>query len=143
MGGKVSAAYYREWNRMPRGKWRNHKARAKSRAIPFLLTFEEWWSIWKPHWHERGCGRGKYCMARFGDCGPYAVGNVKIIRNEENRAELVLSHEALAKISSANTGRKNSEVALARMRVVSARRTRDLRGRFKIEGETPAGLEAH
>jgi hypothetical protein len=63
-----------------------------------LLTFDEWWSIWEQseHWHERGVGRGKYCMARFGDCGPYAIGNVKIIPQEENVREGNVLRRAIA-----------------------------------------------
>ncbi|MGZ8892907.1 MAG: hypothetical protein ACXW1R_08270 [Halobacteriota archaeon] len=59
------------------------------RGIPFLLTFDKWWNIWQQsgHYSERGCGSGKYCMARFGDQGAYEVGNVKIITNGENVRE--------------------------------------------------------
>jgi hypothetical protein len=66
-----------------------HRSSSASRGIQFLLTFEEWWEIWQAsgHWHERGPGRDKYCMARFGDRGSYAVGNVDIITNRQNAAE--------------------------------------------------------
>lgn len=68
----------------------NHRGHAASRGVPFLMTFEEWWSIWEQsgHWSERGRRSGQYVMARFGDRGPYAAGNVKIILSEENRAEV-------------------------------------------------------
>jgi hypothetical protein len=70
-------------------KYRWHKNRSRRRDIPFLLTFDEWWTIWQEsgHWHERGAYRGQYQMARFGDKGPYAVGNVRIVTREENVAE--------------------------------------------------------
>jgi hypothetical protein len=63
---------------------------ALQRGIQFLLSAEEWWSIWtmSGHWNARGSGRGRYCMARYNDAGPYAVGNVRIITNEENGTEL-------------------------------------------------------
>ena len=66
-------------------KYLSHKSGAASRGIPFLFTFEQWWEIWQHsgHWHERGHGKDKYCMARPGDIGPYAVGNVKIVTNSE------------------------------------------------------------
>lgn len=59
------------------------------RQIEWKLTFEEWLQIWQEsgHLEERGRGHGKYCMARFGDKGPYAVGNVKITTHEENLDE--------------------------------------------------------
>jgi hypothetical protein len=70
-------------------KYLSHKSGAASRGIPFLFTFEQWWEIWQHsgHWHERGHGKDKYCMARPGDIGPYAVGNVKIVTNSENFSE--------------------------------------------------------
>lgn len=66
-----------------------HKQNAAVRSIDFLLTYEEWLQIWEQsgHLHERGCRKGQYCMARFGDKGPYAVGNVKIILHRDNILE--------------------------------------------------------
>jgi hypothetical protein len=62
---------------------------AKTRGIPFLLTFEEWWSVWDESgkFAERGQHTGQYVMARHGDLGPYAVGNVRIITCNENVSE--------------------------------------------------------
>lgn len=70
-------------------KYYHHKTNAASRNIPFLLTFAEWCMVWlnSGHWHERGKGRDRYCMARNGDTGPYAIGNVRICRNHENGVE--------------------------------------------------------
>lgn len=67
--------------------WHFQKARASKRGIEFLLTFEEWLKIWTDsgHLHERGRLKHQYCMARNGDCGPYAVGNVSIMTMEENQ----------------------------------------------------------
>jgi hypothetical protein len=72
-----------------RGKYRSQKVAAVRRGIPFLLTFNEWWRIWQGsgHWHERGCHCDQYQMARNGDCGPYAVGNVQITTAKDNHAE--------------------------------------------------------
>jgi hypothetical protein len=72
-----------------KAKFYYQRGDAAKRGILFLLTFEEWWEIWQKsgHWHERGSGLGQYVMARFGDIGPYAVGNVKIITNKQNTAE--------------------------------------------------------
>ena len=69
--------------------FRAHRHGAKARGIKFLLTFEEWLTIWNNsgHLHERGQHRGQYCMARYGDRGPYAIGNVKIILTAANTRE--------------------------------------------------------
>jgi len=65
------------------------QSNAKRRGIGFLLTFEQWLKIWtdSSHLHERGCHRGKYNMARYGDRGAYEVGNVRIIPHGDNIAE--------------------------------------------------------
>ncbi len=66
-----------------------HKYSAGQRGIAFLFTYEQWLDIWvaSGHLHERGCKKGQYVMARYGDVGPYAVGNVKIILHSENQNE--------------------------------------------------------
>jgi hypothetical protein len=69
--------------------FKSHKGGAKRRGIGFELTFKQWWKIWREsgHWNERGLGAKSYCMARFGDKGPYAIGNVKIITVSDNSYE--------------------------------------------------------
>ncbi len=73
--------------------YKQHRKNAARRKIDFLLTLEEWTAIWveSGHWAERGCRRGQYVMARIGDQGPYAVGNVKIISTSENIREMFLN----------------------------------------------------
>ena len=68
----------------PQARYSAHKANSKRRGIPFLLTFEQWWEAWAPHWPNRGKGAGKLVMARYGDEGPYASWNVHIITQEHN-----------------------------------------------------------
>ena len=65
------------------------KDNAKTRGIEFFMTFEEWTSIWERSGYlkKRGRGRGQYVMARFGDTGAYAIGNVKIITGRKNIQE--------------------------------------------------------
>ena len=65
------------------------KGDAKRRGIKFLLTFKQWLKIWTASGHldESGSRRGQYHMARTGDKGPYAVGNVRICTAEENSSE--------------------------------------------------------
>ena len=55
-----------------------HKANAKKRGIEFKLTFDEWWDIWKPHYHNKGTSVGQFVMCRTMDKGAYEVSNVRI-----------------------------------------------------------------
>jgi hypothetical protein len=66
-----------------------HKCSAKKRGIPFLLTFDEWWTIWDAsgNWEQRGRGRDEFCMARVKDKGAYVVGNVSICTHADNARE--------------------------------------------------------
>jgi hypothetical protein len=69
--------------------YRKQSQSAASRGIEWLITFEEWWGIWDASgkWDQRGRRGDQYCMARFNDEGPYAVGNVEIITNRKNCAD--------------------------------------------------------
>lgn len=87
------------------------KCTSRLRGIAFLLTFDEWLKEWidSGHLHERGCKKGNYVMARFGDTGPYAVGNVKIITCGENVSEAhpdTIPEWHKEAIRTANTGMK-------------------------------------
>jgi hypothetical protein len=75
---------------IPYKKYMEQKHRARGRSIDFLLTFEEWWDLWDQsgNWELRGRGTGKYVMARFGDKGPYAIGNVHIVPHIDNVREM-------------------------------------------------------
>lgn len=111
-----------------RRKWQNHKDNSAARNAQFLLSFDEWFKIWldSGHINERGKGRGKYCMSRFGDKGDYEIGNIKIVTYEENEAELWSRPETLQKIQKALIGNdyakgyKHTDDACARMVVNSA-----------------------
>jgi hypothetical protein len=94
-----------------------HRYHAKQRNIPFEFTYEQWWDMWQAsgHWYERGNRKGKYCMARFGDKGPCAVGNVRIIKFEDNTRELVFNEEMRAKCAAVNIGKTISEETRAKM----------------------------
>jgi len=66
---------------------------AKRRGIVFDFQYEEWIAWWQknlgPHWkNKRGKGKIKYHMARFNDCGPYAIWNVKCITHSQNSSEI-------------------------------------------------------
>jgi hypothetical protein len=66
--------------------YRQQRGNAKLRGVAFELTAEEWWKIWQDSgkFEQRGQRSHQYCMARFGDVGPYAVGNVEIITMCQN-----------------------------------------------------------
>jgi hypothetical protein len=93
----------------------------KLRGIEFLLSFEEWLQIWldSGHLHERGKDKDQYCMARYGDRGAYAIGNVRIITNSENSRENLLGKPMKAstkqKLREINTGRKHTEETKIKM----------------------------
>jgi hypothetical protein len=70
--------------------WRNCMVDASRRNIVFLLTYEQWLEVWQRSGYldKRGCKKGQYVMARFGDIGPYSLDNVKIVPQEDNHAEM-------------------------------------------------------
>ena len=82
--------------RIPRQKYQSHKAGAKTRGVPFLLTFEEWWKLWQDsgHWEDRGNFSECYCMCRNADQGAYAVGNVRIDTVRNNCLEQITIAQA-------------------------------------------------
>jgi hypothetical protein len=67
--------------------------RARGRGVEWRLTLSEWWTIWRESgfWEQRGLGLDRYCMCRFGDSGPYAVGNVYIATNAQNLQDLLVN----------------------------------------------------
>lgn len=69
--------------------YKEQKRNSKSRGIGFELNFKQWLQIWidSGKIDLRGRGKGKYCMSRLNDSGPYAEGNVEIKTNQENAAE--------------------------------------------------------
>lgn len=101
-------------NATDKRKYTLHRIGAKARGIPFLLTFSEWWDIWQQsgHYAERGAKVGQYCMSRYGDLGPYAIGNVFIQLHSSNSSEgnkgKVRPLEVGKKISASKLGKKHS-----------------------------------
>jgi hypothetical protein len=82
-----------EWlDSMPCGllkAYKSQKQQARTRGIEFHMTLAEWSGVWMDSgkWQERGIGGKGYVMSRFGDIGPYAVGNVEIKTGSENARE--------------------------------------------------------
>ena len=62
---------------------------AKSRGIPFLFSFADWWAWWKVdnRWEKRGLKGNGFVMARYGDAGPYAEWNVYCATHAQNIAD--------------------------------------------------------
>lgn len=82
------------------------KHNAKLRGIEFLFTYEEWlnWWIATGKLEQRGKGRGKYCMMRKNDIGPYSIDNVFCGTIEQN------SHDChIGKIRSEKTKKQMSD----------------------------------
>ena len=78
--------------------YRNHKNSAAARGIQFDLSLGQWWAIWQAsgHAHERGRGKGKYCMSRMSDAGGYVLGNVHIQPCVENSRDAVKTWQGKA-----------------------------------------------
>ena len=76
-------------------RYRRQKYSALSRGIGWKLLFKEWWDVWQDSglWDQRGCGTGKYCMARYLDEGDYELGNVFIHKFEQNVQDAQYIHE--------------------------------------------------
>ena len=74
--------------------YRRQKNAAKARGIAWCFTFDSWLQVWSKSGRieERGRGRGKYVMARFGDVGPYSPENVSIILYEQNAKDCRTNH---------------------------------------------------
>lgn len=85
---KEAKAYCKEKGlRDPKVAFSSHRNGAREREIPFEMTFDEWWTLWKPYFHLRGRGANDFCMARQDDKGPYKVGNVHMTTKLGNAAE--------------------------------------------------------
>lgn len=97
-----------------------HKRNAKKRNIDFFLTFDEWLAIWSQSGklELRGPKKGQYCMARIGDIGPYAIGNVYIELSDVNcklpHNGIAKSKEQKTKMSLAQKGISKSPAAVAK-----------------------------
>ena len=78
--------------RTPRQAFNEHKRRASSRGLDFTLTFDQWWTLWEPHWADRGVRVGQKCMCRRHVEGGYTLGNVRIATVTENHHEWAVTH---------------------------------------------------
>lgn len=72
-------------SKSPFNKFTQQRYSSRKRGIGWQFTFADWWRIWQEsgRWQERGRGQG-YCMARYGDSGPYSPDNVYICTVGQN-----------------------------------------------------------
>lgn len=79
----------------PIRKYGSQVNNAKKRGIGWEFTFCSWWQMWQDSgkWELRGRGKG-YCMARYGDSGPYSPDNVYICTIGENFSDSYIVHPA-------------------------------------------------
>lgn len=80
---------------------RYHDQRLKAtvnRGLGWEFTFETWLEWWQGTGKlaERGNRRGQYCMARYGDQGPYAPENVRCCTTDENNRERSITQKRKA-----------------------------------------------
>jgi hypothetical protein len=68
----------------------SQKMSARKRGIKWNFEFWQWLDVWGSSnmLPFRGQGKGKYCMARIGDIGPYEKGNVYICTNSDNGKDI-------------------------------------------------------
>jgi hypothetical protein len=64
--------------------WMKAKAQANFRQEGWEMTFEEFYDIWKDHWHLRGRQAEDYCMTRIDSKLPWAKENIVIITRQEH-----------------------------------------------------------
>lgn len=74
--------------------YENQKRHALNRGIEFQFSLDEWATWWEENlgndWQKkRGRRRGQFVMARNGDKGPYAPGNVRCILCTDNQKEQI------------------------------------------------------
>ena len=61
-----------------------HQAQAKFRGDEHLLTFEEFFEIWKDHWHLRGRQADCICLTRIDPRGPWSKENCELVTRQEH-----------------------------------------------------------
>lgn len=66
--------------RTPIGAFSAQRCHARRRGIEWNLKLWDWWTVWRESgkWGQRGRTKDAYVMCRFGDEGPYELGNVYI-----------------------------------------------------------------
>lgn len=78
---------------LAKARYNQQKNNARKRGIPFLFSFSDWTDWWEkelgPDWLKlRGTKKGQFCMARYGDCGPYERTNVYCTLHSQNCSDM-------------------------------------------------------
>jgi hypothetical protein len=111
---------------------------AKQRGIVWSLTYQQWLAWWQaklgPDWQaKRGRGKGLYCMARKGDVGPYALGNIKCMTFSANVSEMRTN-------GTSSAGEKHWNTKLTEKQAIAVRRAKgtldQLAKRFEVHKDT-------
>jgi hypothetical protein len=127
------------------------RIKAAVRGIEWRISFPEWLTVWMDsgHWADRGVGRGRYCMARHGDTGPYSVSNVSIQLCTTNSRDGIAKARANteAKGKTMNSGRLGSGrgwtyVARAALHPFQVTCRRKYIGNFATQQEAEAAYAA-
>lgn len=84
------------YKKTPKTAYDIQKRLAGKRGLGWEFTFEKWCDWWeielgKDWFKKRGPHTGQYVMARNGDIGPYAVGNIRCALVEENHNDYNLN----------------------------------------------------
>lgn len=66
--------------------WLKAKAQANYRKEEWLLTFNEYYKLWKDKWEERGRDADQLCMTRHDWEGEWEIDNVYICTRKEHCA---------------------------------------------------------
>ena len=83
--------YYRKKSQRWKAKnpkryaWLGQRNTSKQRGVEFNLTFEQWRDWWGDDFDNRGRKMLQLCMCRYGDTGPYELGNIYKATNAENK----------------------------------------------------------
>jgi hypothetical protein len=67
--------------------WMRSKAQANFRQEGWLMSFEEFYEIWKDHWHLRGRQATDYCMSRIDPELPWSKDNAMLIKRLDHLTE--------------------------------------------------------
>lgn len=78
-----------------KNKYTNKKGNAKKKGIPFLLSFEEYMELVAEAGlidpEQIGISIDSYHLSRYGDVGPYEIGNCRFIPHRENLKEKIIN----------------------------------------------------
>jgi hypothetical protein len=93
-----------------------HRQRAHTleRGAKWRFTLKSWCKYWEcalgPDWLQlRGKSKGKFCMERIGDRGPFSPRNVRIVLFTEHRSDIMKTRVPTF------LGRKHSNISKQRI----------------------------